>query len=247
MDNWQEVGCPPCRLLRQGRGRRRRRREARLEEEEEERAGSTRILRSWRRFEGLLLARPDLWMGPGTGGGRRCRLVEAGTTLVPHRPIVRWSLSSLWVAFVSRYSRATSSSVSFFFFCPFPPLFFPRLFFLRFYLSTRCSSLLRCFVLFPSCTLFRALMIADETIRGGSVARVCFAVNWIGELRFECENVDPLHLKLARKIFAERSILRRNLSKWMLIFCWIYLIYLIKLGTFNGKTLGVLIRQFFNL
>lgn len=130
---------------------------------------------------------------------------------------------------------------------PLSPLFFPRLFFLRFYLSTRCSSLLRCFVLFPSCTLFRALMIADETIRGGSVARVCFAVNWIGELRFECENVDPLHLKLARKIFVERSILRRNLSKWMLIFCWIYFIYLIKLGTFNGETLGVLIRQFFNL
>lgn len=129
---------------------------------------------------------------------------------------------------------------------PLSPLFFPRLFFLRFYLSTRCSSLLRCFVLFPSCTLFRALMIADETIRGGSVARVCFAVNWIGELRFECENVDPLHLKLARKIFVERSILRRNLSKWMLIFCWIYLIYSIKLGTFNGEALGVLIRQFFN-
>lgn len=29
---------------------------------------------------------------------------------------------------------------------PLSPLFFPRLFFLRFYLSTRCSSLLRCFV-----------------------------------------------------------------------------------------------------
>lgn len=247
MDNWQEVGCPPCRLLRQGRGRRRRRREARLEEEEEERTGSTRILRSWRRFEGLLLARPDLWMGPGTGGGRRCRLVEAGTTLVPHRPIVRWSLSSLWVAFVSRYSRATSSSVSFFFFCPFPPFSF-----------LACSSSVfifqldvpRCFVAsYSSPRVPSSALWWSPMKRLGVEAWREYVSPWIEflELRFECENVDPLHLKLARKIFVERSILRRNLSKWMLIFCWIYFIYLIKLGTFNGETLRVLIRQFFNL
>lgn len=114
-------------------------------------------------------------MGPGIGGGRRCRLVEAGTTLVPHRPIVPWSRSSLWVAFVSRYGPATSSSVSFFSFCsPFPslPLPFPSLPFLAFVSSSVFIFRPRCSSLPPS---LRPSIITDQTIRGGSVAKVCFA------------------------------------------------------------------------